>query len=299
MEIDVITNQMDNVNGFFFLLGPDIEMFLGRAVDLPFSPGEFAVVVRALKNADPSEEIKDTFDLEASLLANLVHPNVVRLMAVCIKTPPLGLVFEYSSYGYLDEYLQDCDQSEHKDKKTTPVVRDSFTELATVDRLSIAKQIASGMKYLSDKGYVHQELRAQNCLVFKDLQVKVANLGLHWAKPDQNFFVMTPEEKQRFPVRWLPPEVVLYGEHTHTADIWSYGILVWEIFSNGNLPYTGINDSDVVSYVRGGNVLPRPKICPHEVYEVMKTCWEIAPQERPDFKSLQDTMTALHAGVPV
>ena len=276
-------------------------MFLGRAKDLPFSPGEFNVVVRALKNTDPSESVKDDFDVEASLLANLVHPNVVRLMAVCIKTTPLCLVFEYSSYGYLDEYLQNCDQSElgnHKNK-TKPVVRDSLTELAIVDRLLIAKQIASGMKYLATKGYVHQELRARNCLVFKDLQVKVANLGLHWAKDDQNFFVMEPEEKQRFPVRWLPPEVVLYGEYSHSGDVWSYGVLVWEIFSNGDLPYMGISDNDVVSYVRGCNILPRPKLCPHELYEMMKSCWEITPLERPDFKSLQDTLTALHAGVPV
>lgn len=285
----------------FFPLGSHIEVFLGRAADLPFSPGEFQVLVRALKDTEPSEEMKDDFDLEASLLANLAHPNVIRLMAVCIKTPPLCMIFEYSSYGYLDEYLQDCDQSDlnHTGKQNAPLARDSFTELTNVDRLSIAKQIASGMKYLTNKGYVHQELQARNCLVFKDMQVKIANLGLHWAKPDQNFFVMPPEEKRLFPVRWLPPEVVLYGEYTHSADVWSYAVLVWEVFSNGQLPYTGINDSDVVSYVRGGNVLPRPKLCPHEVYEVMKSCWEIAPLERPNFNSLYDSMTEFHAGVPV
>ena len=293
--------QNNEIMLIYFSLGPHIEMFLGRAVDLPFSPGEANVLVRSLKNTDPSEEVKDDFDQEASLLANLVHPNVVHLMAVSIKTYPLCLVFEYSTYGFLDEYLTDCEQNEFNNRGKTklPVVRNSLTELATIDRLSIAKQIASGMKYLKDKGYVHQELRARNCLVFKDQQVKIANLGLHWAKPDQNFFVMEPEEKQRFPVRWLPPEVVLYGEYTHSADVWSYGVLVWEIFSNAQLPYTSIHDSDVVSYVRGGNILPQPKICPDEVYDVMKICWELAPSERPDFKSLQDRMTALHAGVPV
>ncbi|XP_046853381.1 muscle, skeletal receptor tyrosine-protein kinase-like isoform X2 [Xenia sp. Carnegie-2017] len=276
-----------------------IEMFLGRAKDLPFSPGEFNVVVRELKDTEPSDEIKDDFDVEASLLANLVHPNVVRLMAVCIKTPPLCLVFEHSSCGYLDEYLQECEQRDLTFPKKPRAQMEFFTELTSVDRLLIAKQIASGMKYLSDKGYVHQELRTRNCLVFKDLQVKVANLGLRWATPDQNFFIMKNEEKRRFPVRWLPPEVVLYGEYSPSADVWSYGVLVWEIFSNAQLPYAGIDDKDVMSYVRGNNILPRPKLSPHEVYEVMKSCWEITPLQRPNFKSLHDTMTALHAGIRV
>lgn len=275
-------------------------MFLGRAVDLPFASGDFNVIVKVLKDTDPSEEKKQDFDVEAALLANLVHPNVVRMMAVCIKTPPLCLVFESSEYGCLEEYLQDCDPNEFVRKgRKTALTRDSFTELANVDRLSIAKQVSSGMQYLTEKGYIHQELRARNCLVFKNLQVKVANLGLRWANPEPNYFVMEPSEKKHFPIRWLPPEVILYGEYSESTDIWSYGVLVWEVFSDGKLPYTGIDDNHVVSYVRNHNVLPRPKSCPHHVYEVLKGCWEMAAVERPNFSSLHETMTSLHAGVAV
>lgn len=276
-------------------------MFLGRANDLPFASGEYKVLVKVLKDVNPSEKNKEEFEKEASLMAKLIHPNVVRLMAVCIKTAPLCLVFEYSEYGFLDEYLRECDQRDFgkRSKSCSLQVRNSYTELANVDRLSIAKQIAAGMQYLTDNGYIHQELRARNCMVFKDLQVKVTNLGLHWAKPEQNFFVMEPAEKKHFPVRWLSPEVILYGEYSKLADVWSFGVLVWEVFSDGQLPYSGMNDSEVVSYVRGNSVLPRPKTCPPNVYEVLKSCWEMTPLQRPNFSSLHETISNLHAGVAV
>ena len=274
-------------------------MYLGRARDLPLTKrGEYKVIVRALKDTDPSEERRENFAMEASSLVNLVHPNVVRLMAVSMKSPPLSLVFEYSEYGYLDTYLQTCDiNSVKSEKKKTSEV--ATLELGNVDRISMAKQIAAGMRYLTDKGFLHQELRARNCMVFKELQVKVAHLGMRWTNPpEQSFFDMDPTEKENFPLRWLSPEVVMYGSYSVSADVWSYGVVVWEIFSNGQLPYSGISDQDVITYTRGRNVLPRPKACPHEIYEVLKSCWEITPLERPTFATLYESMSSFYDVVP-
>ena len=281
------------------ILETDVRTYLAHAKDLPLSkPGEHKVIIRTLKDTSPSYETKDEFATEASSLVNLVHPNIVRLMAVAIRMPPLCLIFECSEYGYLDSYLQSCDSTDATNSPKRNTQKDPPPTLGTVDRIFIAKQIAAGMQYLTEKGHVHQELRAHHCMIFNNLQVKVANLGLRWANISQSFFDMGEKEKQKYTVRWLSPEVIMYGSHSISGEVWSYGVLVWEVFSNAQLPYSGINNEDVISYVRGSNILPRPKLCPDEIYEVLKSCWEITPLERPGFKSLCESMTSFHDIVP-
>lgn len=295
--------QLTRICFFFFLTGNFSSLFLGSISEKKTEEDEerkvSLVMVKLLKEKYNLEAEQENFEKDAIALTTFSHPYVQSLFGVCVDSLPLCLVFEFSEH---DECLQQfliesgrglCSIHRRAD------IQNSKPKLSNIDQISIAKQIANGMEYLADKGYVHRELCTKNCIIGKGMVAKISNLGFSWKGPNSDYFSLDESERAGYPVRWLPPETLQFGIFEEDTDIWSFGVLLWEIYSSGLTPYYGMNDDEVISLVEGGDILPCPKEAPKEMYEVMEGCWSLEPTERPRFNSIHQRISSLFNGVPV
>lgn len=256
-------------------------------------------MVKLLKEKYSLEEDRRNFEKDAIALTTFSHPYVQNLYGVCVDSPPLCLVFEFSEHDEcLQQFLIESGRGHCSIHRRTDI-QNAKPKLSNIDQISIAKQIASGMEYLADKGYVHRELCTKNCIMGKGMVVKISNLGFSWKGPNSDYFSLGSTERAGYPVRWLPPETLQYGVFEEDTDIWSFGVVLWEIYSSGLTPYYGMNDDEVISLVNGGDILPCPKECPKEMYEIMQGCWKLMPTERPRFDCIHHQISSLFNGVPV
>lgn len=226
------------------------------------------------------------FQREAELMSDLQHPNIVCLLGVCTKEEPLCMLFEYMPHGDLHEFLV---QHSPRCEGTTQV-------LDLADFLHISRQVAAGMEYLSAHHYVHRDLAARNCLVGESLTVKISDFGLSRDVYSSDYYRV--QSKSLLPVRWMPPESILYGRFTTDSDVWSFGVVLWEVFSYGLQPYYGYANQEVIDLVRGRQLLPCPEDCPPHLYALMVECWHEVPNRRPHFRELHARLCswqALHA----
>jgi len=160
------------------------------------------------------------------------------------------------------------------------------------DLINMAINVCSGMIYLGKNNIVHRDLSARNLLVSETdgrFVVKVADLGLSRETAD-DYYVATDSA---FPVKWSPPEVIEHRTFTTKSDVWSFGVVMWEIFEFGKVPYSSMSNSETIASVMKGYRLPQPSNCPNEVYQLMLKCWNINSDERPSFKDLFDQLTAI------
>ncbi|XP_020615847.1 muscle, skeletal receptor tyrosine-protein kinase-like [Orbicella faveolata] len=256
-------------------------------------------MVKLLKEKYMLEAEQGNFEEDAIALTKFSHPYVQSLFGVCVDGLPLCLVFEFSEHDEcLQQFLIESGRG-HCSIHRRADLHNSKPKLSNIDQISMAKQIANGMEYLADKGYVHRELCTKNCIIGKGMVVKISNLGFSWKGPNSDYFSLDENERAGYPVRWLPPETLQCGVFKEETDIWSFGVVLWEIYSSGLTPYYGMNDDEVISLVEGGDTLPCPKECPNEMYEVMQGCWSSEPTERPRFNSIHQRISSLFNGVPV
>ncbi|KAL3271515.1 hypothetical protein HHI36_021994 [Cryptolaemus montrouzieri] len=228
------------------------------------------VAVKSLKE-NASAKTQADFQREIELISELKHPNIICLLGVVLKQDPICMLFEYMSEGDLHEFLIANSPGEGKS-----LTQNQF--------LHIAIQIAKGMEYLSDNHYVHRDLAARNCLVSKDLVVKISDFGLSRDMYSCDYYRV--QSKSLLPVRWMPPESILYGKFTTESDVWSYGVVLWEIYSYGLQPYYGFNNQEVINMIRSRQLLPCPEACPSYCYSLMVECWAELAIRRPNFSEL-------------
>lgn len=231
--------------------------------------GSIDVAVKIMKEGTMSE---DEFIDEAHVMTKLQHPNLVQLYGVCSRHRPIFIITEYMKHGSLLNYLR-----RHETRfLTKPAVL-----------LDMAIQVCSGMAYLEKHNYIHRDLAARNCLVSSDNVVKVADFGLARYVLDDEY---TSSGGTKFPIKWAPPEVLGYTRFSSKSDVWAYGVLMWEIFTCGKMPYGRATNAEVVDQVQRGQRLERPRACPREVYGVMHSCWEKHPDDRPSFRRLMQML---------
>ena len=241
------------------------------------------VAVKVLKEG-ASLQAKQEFFKEASLMHEFTHPNILQLLGVCIEQEPLCMIFEYMELGDLNNYLRKNDPR----KMTGSKQNLSSTGIRTEQQVSMAVDIAAGLEYLANHHYVHRDMASRNCLVNSKLKVKIADFGLSQDVYSSDYYRLG--ESSLLPVRWMPPEAIIYGKFTLQSDIWSFGVTMWELFSFGQQPYFSMTNEEVCQYVRAGQVLPCPDNCPQEIYDLMLDCWAMEPSDRP-------TASELHTGL--
>ncbi|KAM9320620.1 ephrin type-A receptor 3 [Gastrophryne carolinensis] len=267
-ELDSTCISIDNVIG----AGEFGEVCSGR-LKLP-SKKEINVAIKTLK-AGYTEKQRRDFLSEASIMGQFEHPNIIRLEGVVTKSKPVMIVTEYMENGSLDTFLRKHDAQ--------------FTVIQLVGML---RGIASGMKYLSDMGYVHRDLAARNILINGNLVCKVSDFGLSRVLEDDPEAAYTTRGG-KIPIRWTAPEAISYRKFTSASDAWSYGIVLWEVMSYGERPYWEMSNQDVIKAVDEGYRLPPPMECPAALYQLMLDCWQKDRNNRPKFEQIVNILDKL------
>uniref|UniRef100_A0A672LUS4 Platelet-derived growth factor receptor alpha n=2 Tax=Sinocyclocheilus grahami TaxID=75366 RepID=A0A672LUS4_SINGR len=169
---------------------------------------------------------------------------------------------------------------------------DTNEGLTAVDLLSFTYQVARGMEFLASKNCVHRDLAARNVLLSQGKIVKICDFGLARDIMHDNNYVS--KGSTFLPVKWMAPESIFDNLYTTLSDVWSYGILLWEIFSLGGTPYPGmVVDSNFYNKIKSGYRMVKPEHASSDVYELMMKCWNSNPEKRPSFHSLSDMVTSL------
>ncbi|XP_078382442.1 muscle, skeletal receptor tyrosine-protein kinase-like [Oculina patagonica] len=254
-------------------------VFLGKAYGLleGKDDAELLVAVKTLKEGS-STETKEDFFQEVALMSLLHHENIVELLAVSTDEEPYGMIFEFMDLGDLNQYL----------RKAGPFFEGDEKERVTMtpeDLMSISLQCAAGMEHLQTLRFVHRDLATRNCLVGTGLDtaliVKIADFGMSRDIYASDYYKV--EGKAVLPIRWMPPEALLLGKFTLESDIYSFGVLLWEIYTLALQPYYGYTNEEVLEFIKKGVHLGQPDDCPDHVFQIMKSCWHKEVSQRPNF----------------
>ncbi|XP_078381578.1 fibroblast growth factor receptor 2-like [Oculina patagonica] len=176
--------------------------------------------------------------------------------------------------------------------------QDQDDSFSSQDMMSFCWQISMGMQYLSGKGIIHRDLAARNVLVCDNKLVKVADFGLARSSLGENVYHVTGQHN-KLPVKWMPPEAINDGVFTTKSDVWSYGVVLWEIATLGGFPYPGIRNTEIMRLLKRGYRMEKPDTCSDEFYQLMTRCWEDDPDGRPTFTELcQDLEELMQRDVP-
>ncbi|XP_065060999.1 ephrin type-B receptor 1-B-like [Rhopilema esculentum] len=227
---------------------------------------EITVAIKTLRD-NVNKKAKEDFLAEAAYMGQFDDPNVVALEGVITKEQPVMILIEYMTYGSLDSFLQDNDGG--------------FTSLQL---LGMARGVSSGMTYLSEMSFIHRDLAARNILVNEDMVCKVADFGMSRELSEDDAYNTTGG---KIPVRWTAPEAIQFKKFTTASDVWSYGILLWEIMSYGERPYWDWGNYEVIERLGSGYRLPPPMGCPKVVHDLMLSCWEKDRGKRRRFRELR------------
>lgn len=233
----------------------------------------------AVKTVNESASMRERIEFlqEASVMKGFSCQHVVKLLGVVSKDQPVYVIMELMSNGDLKSYLrshrpQSEDSADTKPSGSPPTLKQI---------LQMAAEIADGMAYLTANKFVHRDLAARNCMVAEDLTVKIGDFGMTRDIYETDYY--RKGGKGLLPVRWMAPESLKDGLFTSHSDVWSYGVVLWEMATLASQPYQGLSNEQVLKYVISGGIMEKPENCPEKLYQIMKLCWERNPRSRPNF----------------
>ncbi|XP_070544682.1 uncharacterized protein [Ptychodera flava] len=230
------------------------------------------VAVKVLQKYSPSQSDINDFLLEGTIMKDFQHHNVLTLIGIYIDIHGSPyIIIPYMANGDLRTYILN---TEHH-----------FKQAVLID---FGLQVARGMDYLGGKKFVHRDLAARNCMVDGQMVVKVADFGLSRDIYEKEYYVS--ENKRALPVKWMAPECLTTQHFDAKSDVWSFGVLLWEVMTRGATPYAGIDNLDLMRHLKRGNRLPMPRYLSTKLYNVMRRCWCTSPEYRPTFAELVEDL---------
>ncbi|KAK2191827.1 hypothetical protein NP493_44g04010 [Ridgeia piscesae] len=271
------------------------EVYQGYLSHVQRDTSDLPVAVKTLPALCTNQAEMD-FLMEALIMSKFNHSNIVRFIGVCFEKHPRFIVLELLEGGDLKSFLR-----ESRPKPRQP------SRVTMVDLVELSLDIAQGCLYLEENHFIHRDIAARNCLLTKKgpgRVAKIADFGM--ARDIYRADYYRKGGKAMLPVKWMPPEAFLDGIFTLKTDIWSFGILLWEVFSLGYMPYPGRGNQEVMQLVTAGGRLDPPKNCPSPVYHIMGLCWHGIPERRPNFSTMIEKLQAclqdpgvIHSPLPV
>ncbi|XP_034171540.2 insulin-like receptor-like isoform X1 [Osmia lignaria lignaria] len=253
-------------------------VYEGIARDIVKGNPEVRCAVKTV-NKDATDRERSEFLNEASVMKGFDAHHVVKLLGVVTRGQPTLVIMELMVNGDLKTYL----------RRHRPGACEETNVPPRLDRiLQMAIEIADGMAYLSTKKFVHRDLAARNCMVAEDLTVKVGDFGMTRDIYERDYY--RKGSKGLLPVRWMAPESLKDGVFSSYSDVWSYGVVLWEMVTFASQPYQGLSNDQVLRYVIEGGVMKRPENCPELLYELMKRTWRHKATKRPTFMDIATTL---------
>lgn len=239
--------------------------------------------IKFLKDGVQDEEIKD-FKEEIALMKNIgYHKNIVNIIGSCTVRQPLCLAVEYMPNGNLLDYLRD-ERNKRLHKAIDP---EASPRVAVEDLMSYAWQISKGMEFLESKNVVHRDLAARNILVGHNNLVKISDFGLSRQYSHEPIYI-GKSLTRKLPLKWMSVEAIFHKEFTSASDVWSFGVVLFEIVTFGGTPYPFIGHRELCKLLKSGYRMEKPENCGQELYDVMCHCWNAIANQRPTFTELRE-----------
>uniref|UniRef100_A0A8C8EAE0 Tyrosine-protein kinase receptor n=1 Tax=Otus sunia TaxID=257818 RepID=A0A8C8EAE0_9STRI len=236
----------------------------------------------ALKTVNELATMRERIEFlnEASVMKAFKCHHVVRLLGVVSQGQPALVIMELMTRGDLKSYLR----SLRPDAENNP----GLPPPSLKDMIQMAGEIADGMAYLNANKFVHRDLAARNCMVSEDFTVKIGDFGMTRDIYETDYY--RKGGKGLLPVRWMSPEALKDGIFNTQSDVWSFGVVLWEIATLAEQPYQGMSNEQVLRFVMDNGVLERPENCPDKLHELMCLCWQQNPRQRPSFVQLLESI---------
>ncbi|XP_017750899.1 PREDICTED: leukocyte tyrosine kinase receptor isoform X2 [Rhinopithecus bieti] len=255
------------------------EVYEGLVIGLPGDSSPLQVAIKTLPElCSPQDELD--FLMEALIISKFSHQNIVRCVGLSLRAAPRLILLELMSGGDMKSFLRHS--RPHLDQPSPLVMR---------DLLQLAQDIAQGCHYLEENHFIHRDIAARNCLLSCTGPSRVAKIGdFGMARDIYRASYYRRGDRALLPVKWMPPEAFLEGIFTSKTDSWSFGVLLWEIFSLGYMPYPGRTNQEVLDFVVAGGRMDPPRGCPGPVYRIMTQCWQHEPELRPSFASILERL---------
>ncbi|KOC64240.1 Tyrosine kinase receptor Cad96Ca [Habropoda laboriosa] len=265
------------------------QVWKAEADDLTGHQGTTRLVAVKTVKEGASEREKEDLVRELEIMQQLgSHPNVVTLLGCCTEQEPHYLILEYVMYGKLLAYLRD-----HRTRQDFYNFSEDSAALTSRDLTVFGYCVARGMEYLASKKIIHRDLAARNVLVDHNKLCKIADFGMSRFANEDGEVIETRHGRNALPIRWMAPESLLYSLFTTKTDVWSFGILMWEIVTLGSTPYPDMTAREVMRNVQNGYRLERPSHCRSELFRVISRCWHADPDRRPEFQTLRRDLAQL------
>ncbi|XP_068531290.1 tyrosine-protein kinase Mer isoform X1 [Anas acuta] len=247
------------------------------------------VAVKTMKMDNFSQREIEEFLSEAACMKDFDHPNVIKLLGVCIElsslqVPKPMVILPFMKYGDLHSFLL----------RSRLEMAPQFVPLQTL--LKFMVDIALGMEYLSSRQFLHRDLAARNCMLRDDMTVCVADFGLSKKIYSGDYYRQGRIAKM--PVKWIAIESLADRVYTTKSDVWAFGVTMWEIATRGMTPYPGVQNHEIYEYLFHGQRLKKPEDCLDELYEIMSACWRADPADRPTFSQLKVHLEKLLESLP-
>ncbi|XP_053548625.1 fibroblast growth factor receptor 2 isoform X5 [Bombina bombina] len=244
------------------------------------------VAVKMLKDDATEKDLSDLVSEMEMMKMIGKHKNIINLLGACTQEGCLYVIVEYAAKGNLREFLRvrrPIEMEYSYEGNRVPEEQMTFKDL-----VSCTYQLARGMEYLASQKCIHRDLAARNVLVTESNVMKIADFGL--ARDVNNIDYYKKTTNGRLPVKWMAPEALFDRVYTHQSDVWSFGVLMWEIFTLGGSPYPGIPVEELFKLLKEGHRMDKPANCTNELYLMMRDCWHAVPSQRPTFKQLVEDL---------